>query len=122
MDRTTLSLPRMLLHLEGLIAFVGAIALYVRESGSLWLFLLLLLVPDVGMIGYLKHPKMGALTYNLVHTYALPASMVALSFLLESELALHIALIWYAHIGMDRMLGYGLKYPTQFQDTHLNRV
>lgn len=119
---SSFSLPRVLLHMEGLAVFAGAIALYARESGSLWLFLLLLLVPDISMVGYLINKSRGAWIYNVAHTYITPALLAALAVGIDSEMLLHTALIWFAHIGMDRMVGYGLKYATDFQDTHLNRV
>lgn len=116
------SLPRLLLHLEGFALFAGAIAVYTQQEGSLWLFLALLLMPDLSMVGYLRNPRIGALTYNLVHTYVVPAVFLALMFMIDSEIGVQTALIWFAHIGMDRMLGYGLKYPTEFKSTHLGRV
>ncbi|MCL4876960.1 MAG: DUF4260 family protein [Anaerolineae bacterium] len=118
----TVSLPRLLLYLEGFALFVGAIAVYTQQEGRLWLFLALLLVPDLSMVGYLRNPRIGALTYNLVHTYVVPAVFLALMFMIDSEIGVQTALIWFAHIGMDRMLGYGLKYPTEFKSTHLGRV
>jgi hypothetical protein len=60
--------------------------------------------------------------YNSVHTYVLPVVLGFVGVLTESSLATKLALIWFTHIGLDRALGYGLKYPTQFKDTHLQRV
>jgi hypothetical protein len=118
MDR----LPRRLLHLEGLAVLVGALALYF-DAGYGWLLLVvLLLAPDLSMVGYLGGPRAGALIYNLAHTYAGPIALGLVGVLGDVELATQLALIWLAHIGLDRMLGYGLKYPTGFKDTHLGRV
>lgn len=115
-------LPRRLLHLEGLVVLVAAIALYF-DAGYGWLLLVLLfLAPDLSMLGYLGGPLVGALAYDVVHTYALPVALGAVGVLGGYELATQLALVWAAHIGMDRMLGYGLKYPTAFKDTHLQRV
>jgi hypothetical protein len=115
-------LPRRLLHLEGLVVLVAAIALYF-DSGYGWLALVLLfLAPDLSMLGYLGGPRLGALTYDAVHTYALPAALGVVGVLAEAGTAIQLALIWAAHIGADRLLGYGLKYPTGFKDTHLQRV
>ena len=119
---TALSLPALLLRLEGLTVFIGAITLYANRSGSLALFLVLLLAPDLSMIGYRVNTQVGALVYNIVHTYALPAALMAVSLIAAQPLLGDIALIWFAHIGMDRVLGFGLKYPTDFKDTHLGRV
>ena len=115
-------LPRRLLHGEGLVVLAGAIALYV-DSGYGWLALVVLfLAPDLSMLGYLAGPRVGALAYDVVHTYALPVALGVAGVLGGSSTAIQLALIWLAHIGMDRLLGYGLKYPTGFKDTHLQRV
>ena len=115
-------LPRRLLRLEGLAVLTGAIVLYFDASYGWLLLLVLFLAPDLSMIGYLGGPRTGALTYDVVHTYALPIALGVAGGLGDSSLATQIALIWAAHIGMDRMLGFGLKYPTAFRDTHLQRV
>lgn len=115
-------LPRRLLHLEGLAVLVAAIALYF-DSGYGWLVLLVLfLAPDLSMLGYVAGPRAGALAYDVVHTYALPLALGLAGVLTETGVATQLALIWAAHIGLDRLLGYGLKYPTGFKDTHLQRV
>lgn len=119
---TSFSLPRLLLHLEGLAALVVSIALYAYLGANGWVFALLLLIPDVSMIGYLVDARLGSLTYNAAHTYTLPLALGAFSLLGGWQPGVQIALIWSAHIGMDRALGYGLKYPTAFQDTHFNRL
>jgi len=115
-------LPRRLLHLEGLVVLVAAVALYF-DSGYGWLALVVLfLAPDLSILGYLGGPRLGALSYDVVHTYALPVALGAIGVLAGAETAIQLALIWLAHIGVDRALGYGLKYPTGFKDTHLQRV
>jgi hypothetical protein len=120
--RATMSLPAALLHLEGAAVLVGAIALYAQQGGSWLVFALLLFAPDVSAVGYLFDTRIGAVTYNVVHTYVLPIALVALAAATGSAALGQIALILFAHIGIDRMMGYGLKYPTAFKDTHLNRV
>ncbi len=115
-------LPGRLLRLEGLAAAAGALALYF-DAGYGWLALVLLaLVPDLSALGYLAGPRVGALTYDLAHTYAWPVALGAGGVLAESGTAVQLALIWATHIGVDRLVGYGLKYPTGFKDTHLQRV
>lgn len=116
------SQPALLLRLEGLAFFLGAIAAYASTRGSAWLFVLLLFVPDVSMIGYLKDKRWGALLYNLGHIYVLPIGLIALALIADHTLTLQVGLIWITHIAMDRMIGYGLKYMTNFNDTHLGRV
>jgi len=123
MRRTAaLSLPKILLHLEGAVFFFGAIALYATQGGGWAAFVLLLLAPDLAMVGYLVNPRVGSYAYNAVHTYAAPAVLAALSLAGQWPVGGQLALIWFAHIGMDRTLGFGLKYPTEFKDSHLQRV
>jgi hypothetical protein len=117
-----LSMPRILLSLEGLTLFIGSIVLYAYTGGSWWLFLLLLLSPDIAALGYLLNTRIGAMSYNAIHTTVLPLSLAIASLMLSWTLGLHLALIWLAHIGMDRTLGYGLKYSVAFKETHLSRV
>ncbi|HLF68088.1 MAG TPA: DUF4260 domain-containing protein [Gaiellaceae bacterium] len=115
-------LPRRLLHLEGLVVLVAAIALYF-DTGYGWPALVVLfLAPDLSILGYLGGSRLGALTYDVVHTYVLPVALGAVGLLAGAETATQVALIWLAHIGMDRLLGFGLKYPGGFKDTHLQRV
>ena len=84
-------------------------------------FALLFLAPDLAMLAYLAGPRAGAIAYNLVHTYALALALMLAGFLVGVPAAAAGGLIWIAHIGFDRALGYGLKYPTGFGDTHLGR-
>jgi hypothetical protein len=116
------TMPAIILRLEGLTLFVGALAAYGSLGYSWWLFALLLLVPDLGALGYLHSKRTGALAYNLVHTESLPLLLGVGSLLLDQPLGLQLALIWAAHIGVDRALGYGLKYADAFKHTHLGEV
>ncbi len=118
----SLSQPRLLLHLEGFAIFIGAVALYWMEGFSGWLFALLLFVPDLSMVGYLKNPQIGATVYNAIHTFVTAGILLGMGWSLEIDLLLQLGLILAAHIGIDRTLGYGLKYVTAFKDTHLQRV
>ncbi len=115
-------LPRRLLHLEGFAVAAGAFALYF-DAGFGWLLLVaLILAPDLSMLGYIGGPRLGSLIYNAVHTCIGPVGLGVAGVVGGYEAAVQIALIWLAHIGLDRALGYGLKYPTGFKDTHLQRV
>ena len=114
--------PAALLRVEGVALLVLSVLLY-RVNGGGWLmFGVLLLAPDLSMLGYLAGPQVGAAIYNTFHTYAMPAVVGALGMIFASPLMVAVALIWFAHISMDRTVGYGLKYPTSFKDTHLERV
>jgi Domain of unknown function (DUF4260) len=118
-----MSLPALVLRLESLVVVVAAVALYFDGGYAPWAFFAFLLAPDVSIAAYLAGPRIGAAFYNLAHTYAFPIAIAAGCLLTgEAGLPVQIALIWAAHIGIDRVLGLGLKYPTNFRDTHLNRV
>jgi hypothetical protein len=111
-----------LLHLEGAALFGVSLVLYWRLDGNWVVFVVLLLAPDLGMLGYVRGTRLGAATYNLFHTSAIPLIVATVALLAGETLVVSLALIWLAHIGMDRALGYGLKYPTAFKDTHLQRL
>lgn len=117
-----LARPAAMLRVEGAALLAASAALYWANGGSWWLFALLLLAPDVSMLGYLAGPKVGAAAYNAFHSYPLPAALGIVGLLAGAPLAVAGALVWFAHIGMDRAVGYGLKYPTGFGDTHMGRL
>ncbi len=119
---TNRSTPNILLRAEGLALFISASALYASTSGNGWAFVLLLLTPDLAMVGYLVNPRVGSMTYNALHTMVLPLALFVVAWIAGWMTVVHIALIWLAHIGMDRMMGYGLKYATEFKDTHMQHV
>jgi hypothetical protein len=111
-----------ILRAEAVALFVAGVLAYLQLNGHpLWL-LPLLLAPDLSMIGYASGPGLGAITYNLVHNLAIALLLLAVGwFAAIAPLALAGALL-VAHVGMDRALGYGLKLPTDFRDTHLGRI
>jgi hypothetical protein len=113
---------RTLLRLEGLTLFAGMTLLYAVWGGSWWIYFILFLAPDLSFATYLSDPKTGAIVYNAAHSYMAPVAMMTFGFALASPLWLSIALIWMAHIGIDRALGYGLKYSAGFGFTHLGRI
>ncbi len=112
----------LILRFEGLAVFTGCIFFFNSLNASWWWFIIFLLVPDIFMIGYLKSSKLGAIFYNIGHTYISPLILVSLYFFADIRMALILGTIWIAHIGMDRMLGYGLKLETNFRDTHLGKI
>ncbi len=118
---TVVGAPRRLLQLEGAILLTGALTAYTTTHEPWWLIPLTLLFPDLFAIGYLAGTRVGANLYNLVHTTALPAAVIAFAWSQHTPLAGALGLIWLAHIGMDRLLGYGLKYDDHFQHTHLSQ-
>lgn len=114
--------PPSLLRLEGLAVLAGALGLYLTFGGPLWLLAVLALAPDLSMAGYVAGPRLGSYAYNAAHTYVGPLALGTAGFWGGVELAVLVALVWTAHIGVDRLVGYGLKYPTGFRDTHLTRM
>jgi len=111
-----------LLKLEEAALFLLSIFLFSQLNFAWWWFPAFLLLPDISMIGYLVSPKIGAFTYNLLHHRA-TASMVAFYALLNGEVYWQLAaIILFAHISFDRLLGYGLKYKDSFDHTHLRAV
>ena len=114
--------PQLLLRLEGAIVLAAALAAYAHQGGGWGGFAALFLVPDLSLLGYLAGPRIGAAVYNAGHSHAVPATLAAIAWLVGSPALLLGATIWVAHIGFDRMLGYGLKYASGFRDTHLGRV
>lgn len=116
------NLIKTLLHLEGLTVFLLCLYFYSYHDFSWILFFILLLAPDISMLGYLLNNKVGAIIYNLFHTYSIAIPVALIGSILSNSILLAAGLIWTAHIGMDRMVGYGLKYPTAFKDTHYNRI
>jgi hypothetical protein len=113
---------RTLLRLEGLTLFVGMTLLYGVWDGSWWVYAIVFLAPDLSFAAYLAGPRAGAIVYNAAHSYMAPMTLMITGFALSSPLVLSIAMIWLAHIGIDRALGYGMKYVAGFGFTHLGRI
>lgn len=117
-----MSAPRALLHLEGAAVLATSAWAYTAWGMGWGWFALLILAPDASMLGYLAGPRVGAACYDAAHTYVGPALLAAAMGLGLVPALWGIVLVWLAHIGADRMLGFGLKYPTGFKDTHFARV
>lgn len=116
------SMPGVLLRLEGTAVLITAVWIYAQLGFSWWLFALLLLWPDLAFVIYAVNPRWGSIVYNILHSYPLPLALTAVAVTLSWPVGQQFAIIWLAHIGMDRTVGYGLKYTGQFKETHLNRV
>jgi hypothetical protein len=113
---------RAWLRIEG-IAVLTISVLFYRDLGASWIvFAVLFLVPDLSMLGYLGGSRSGAAIYNIAHTYIFPLALLGIGVFAGHRTAAACALIWIAHIGFDRLLGYGLKYPTAFGETHLGMI
>jgi hypothetical protein len=111
--------PRHILRAEGVATFAIALFAYAQTAAGWWLLAALILIPDLFMLGYLANPRLGAALYNFAHTTVLPLAILVAGYILAAPTIVSISLIWLAHIGFDRMLGYGLKYPDAFTHTHL---
>lgn len=114
--------PRALLRLEGAVVLAVALFGYRATGGSWAVFAVLFLLPDLSMLGYLRGARFGSMAYNAVHTYVAPALLAALAVAGVVPNAWPFCLTWVAHIGFDRVMGFGLKYPSAFRDTHLGPI
>ncbi|WP_137929427.1 DUF4260 domain-containing protein [Mesorhizobium comanense] len=112
----------LMIRLEWAAVAAAAVVFYASSGVSWWLFVVLILAPDLSMFGYLAGPRIGATAYNALHILIVPVLLLLVGYLSGYAVAIAVALIWIAHIAIDRALGYGLKLSTSFQDTHLGRI
>jgi hypothetical protein len=119
---TVAGTPRRWLRVEGATLFAGSLIAYSTTDQAWWLVPLTLLLPDLTMIGYLGGTRLGAYLYNLGHSTPLAAATIAIGWWQDTSLVVALGLVWLAHIGLDRLIGYGLKYEDHFQHTHLGRI
>jgi len=122
MSGETTGAVRWVLRLEGLCVLIAASLFYPKLGFSWGTFALFFLTPDISFLGYLAGPRVGALTYNAAHSYIGSITSLALGFYLGSPVLTCVGVIWLAHIGFDRALGYGLKYSKGFGFTHLGLI
>lgn len=118
----TWTTPTILQRLEGLAFLVTGIWVFAESGEAWWLFGLLLLAPDMSMVGYLRNPSSGASIYNLGHSLIGPGLLLGWAALAYSSLLFALGAIWLAHVGVDRLAGYGLKYSDGFDHTHLGMI
>jgi len=114
--------PRFFLQLEGAVLLAASLSLFASTHQPWWWVPPLLFMPDFFMLGYARSTKFGAMTYNIGHSYLLPAPVALYGIHGHRPLVLGVGLVWLAHIGMDRLLGYGLKYDDSFKHTHLGSL
>jgi hypothetical protein len=117
-----LTRPAWLLRAEEAALLVAAVFLYAHLHFSWLLFAVLFLAPDLFMLGYLANPRIGSALYNLGHFIFVPLALSGIALATRQPVLVAIAIVWFSHIGFDRMLGYGLKYPAHFKDTHLQHI
>jgi hypothetical protein len=117
-----LNRPASLLRVEEFCLLAASMWLYAHLRYSWVLFAVLFFAPDLFMLGFLVNARLGAAIYNLGHLLLLPLALFAGGFATGRREMMAIAIIWFAHIAFDRALGYGMKYPTGFKYTHLQRI
>lgn len=113
---------RKIISIEYILAFIITVSFYGHLNFPWLYFIVFLLLPDITMLGYLINTKIGALFYNMGHSFVLPAMLMVIGLLTTTPIPLMAALIWLAHIFLDRALGYGLKYDDAFKKTHLQQI
>ena len=118
-DGTVLGAPRRWLRLEGAALLAGALLVFSTTHQGWWLVPFTILAPDFLAVGYLSGTRTGARLYNLAHSTPFPAIIVGLGWWRGTPILAALGLVWLAHIGVDRVLGYGLKYSDDFRHTHL---
>jgi len=112
----------IILRAEQVALFLSGVVLWLANGGSPLLLVPALLLPDLSMIGYLRGPRLGSITYNAVHHLVLALALLGLGWWMGIGWLILAGALVLAHVGMDRALGYGLKLPTDFRDTHLGRI
>jgi hypothetical protein len=113
--------PQTILRVEALGVIAAACAVYAYQGYDWQTFAIFFLAPDISLLGYVFGARFGAMLYNIGHSYILPAVVGTVGLLANDQMAMMAAIIWIAHIGFDRALGYGLKYPDAFGHTHLTQ-
>lgn len=119
---TTVSMPRIFMHIEGLALLAISLVIYASMDFKWGLFALLLFAPDLTLALYPVNQRAASIAYNLAHTIVFPLLLAALSYFNDSSMGIQLSLIWLAHIGMDHVFGYGFKYLGEMKETHFSRV
>lgn len=109
-------------RLESAAIFVLLLGFYYYYNLNWVILAIFILLPDISMVGYLKNPKLGAAIYNLGHNYFSPIVLFGLSVFFDFGFTSTLSIVWMIHIALDRMLGFGLKLPTGFKNTHLGKL
>lgn len=110
------------IHLEGLILFIFMLYFYFVNDFNWWVFLIFLFTPDISMLAYLINNSIGAVVYNIFHSYTISIPVLIFGLFMENNMLMVSGIIWCAHIGLDRLCGYGLKYKSDFKHTHLQKL
>lgn len=108
-----------LIKIEELAMFAVSVFLFSQLSYAWWWFAVLILTPDLSMLGYLYNTKSGAFLYNLAHHKAVAVGFGLVGFQLANEPLLFAGILLFGHSSLDRIFGYGLKFNDAFEHTHL---
>lgn len=111
-----------ILKLEELAQFILGIVLFSQLNYAWWWFAALILLPDIGMLGYVFNTKIGTLVYNLFHNKVIGIAFILIGMFYLGETYTLVGIILFSHSALDRIFGYGLKYPDSFRNTHLGKV
>ncbi|KMY43927.1 hypothetical protein AC622_06400 [Bacillus sp. FJAT-27916] len=115
-------MPKWLLRLEGLAVLLVSLYVYALFDYSWMLFFLLIMAPDLSALGFLVNQRVGAISYNIFHTYLFVWPFILYGSIWSNDMLLMIGLIFASHIGMDRILGYGLRYTNMLEENHLRKL
>ena len=111
--------PRVWLRAEGLAVAAAALVVFATTGQPWWLVPALFLVPDLAALGYVAGPRAGAFAYNLAHSTPVPLALLAAGVGWHVDALTIAGTVGLLHLGLDRLLGYGLKYDDGFGRTHL---
>ncbi len=111
-----------LIKVEEVFMFLLSIILFNETDYAWWLFLVLILTPDIGMVGYAFNTRVGAFTYNLFHHKGVAIIILSCGWYFSIPILELAGIILFAHSSLDRMLGYGLKFSDSFKHTHLENL
>ena len=117
-----MSLPVWFQRIESVAVAALVVVAFVQLGFAWWWLLALFLLWDLSMVGYVASPRVGAITYNLGHSYLGPAVLLALAWPVDARWPAFVGLTWAFHIAVDRLLGYGLTFPDRFPHTHLGEL
>lgn len=121
--KNSMSIARVVLHLEGLVLFLVCLYLYYLTQASWALFILLFFIPDFAVLGYVKRDKkIGAIIYNSVHNYVLSVFLMVIGLYTTYQIFYPLGIILTAHISLDRFMGFGLRYTDVFRITHIQKT
>jgi Domain of unknown function (DUF4260) len=112
----------IILRAEHLAIFVAGVVLWLANGGLPLLLIPAWILVDASMIGYLGGPRLGSITYNAAHNLVLPLALIGLGWWTDVGGLVLVGAVFLTHVGLDRTLGYGLKLPSDFRDTHLGRI